>query len=148
MKHLLIISCSGRKDKSEGKMPAIDRYTGVFYSVIKKLKREGKFPGNVDVLIISAKFGLLKPNEPIGCYDLKMNSKQAIKLNKNIISALGKYLEGKEYGEVFINLGKDYMLSVSGYEELLPKNAKIILAEGGIGQKMSQMKKWLIRKKN
>jgi len=144
MKFLLIVSCSGKKNKTKKKIPAIKRYEGVYYKVINKLKRENKFPSNLDIIIISAKYGFLKPNDLIENYDLKMNKKQARKLNKSIVRDLRNYIRDKKYKEIFINLGKDYMLSIRGFEQFIPKETKIIVANGGIGKKMKQMKEWIL----
>lgn len=62
---LLLLACSNRKIRSKGLMPAIERYDGVNYRVIHKLQREGRFPKNVDVKILSAKFGLIDAQTPI-----------------------------------------------------------------------------------
>ena len=145
MKFLLIVSCSGKKNKTKKKIPAIKRYEGVYYKVINKLKRENKFPSNLDVIIISAKYGFLKQNDLIENYDLKMNKKQARKLNKSIVRDLRNYTRDKKYKEIFINLGKDYMLSIEGFEQFIPKETKIIVANGAIGKKMKQMKEWILR---
>ena len=79
-KSLLIISCSGRKIKTLGRMPAIERYDGQSYRIIRKAIREGCFPANLDILIISAKFGLLAWDAKIEDYDQLMSKEQAQKL--------------------------------------------------------------------
>ncbi len=140
---LLIISCSNKKDDSKNKLPAIKRYTGAYYKVLNKLMRENKFPEDVELLIISAKYGLLKPNELIDYYDLKMTYEQAKLLNKRIISKLKIYLKNKCFDEIFINLGKEYMASISGFQELIHPRTKVIIAKGRIGERMKQMKEWL-----
>ena len=66
---LLIISCSSRKINTLGSMPAFERYDGQSYRIICKAIREGCFPTNLDILIISAKFGLLRWDEEIEDYD-------------------------------------------------------------------------------
>ena len=59
MKHyLLILSCSQRKRKDPGFLPAIERYDGVNFRVIKKLGRQSRLLKNLDILIISAKYGI------------------------------------------------------------------------------------------
>jgi len=85
LRFLLIISCSGRKDKTEGRISAIDRYDGVYYKVIKKLRREDKLPENLDIVIISAKYGFLKPDDLIENYDMRMDEERAKRLNSCIV---------------------------------------------------------------
>ena len=79
-KSLLIISCSGAKDKAPGKLPALMRYKGPFYPTLHKAKRENRLPKDLDILIISAKYGLLKSDDPIECYDQEMDCPRANEL--------------------------------------------------------------------
>ena len=58
-KYLLIISCSDRKIQTLGCLPAFELYDGSFYRILRKAIREGYFPNNLDILIISPKYGLL-----------------------------------------------------------------------------------------
>lgn len=139
---LLLIACSNRKIHSKGLLLAIERYDGVNYRVIHKLQREGKFPGNVDVKILSAKFGLIDAQTPIPYYDQRMDKQRAKQLHAQVMRELGK-IAHEPYEEIFINMGKVYLGAMDGYTALLP-NARIKFAEGGIGQKMAAMRNWLV----
>jgi len=70
--YLLIISCSQRKLDTPQSIYAMYRYEGPTYQILRKLRREGHFPLDVDVLIISARYGLLGLREPIHTYNQKM----------------------------------------------------------------------------
>ncbi|MBI4671809.1 MAG: hypothetical protein HY741_09105 [Chloroflexi bacterium] len=122
-------------------MPAIERYDGVNYRVIHKLQREGKFPENVDVKILSAKFGLIDAQTPIPHYDQRMDKQRANELQAQVAREWKKINE-KQYKEIFINMGKTYLVAMGGFD-LLPPSAKVRFAEGGIGKKMAAMKLWL-----
>lgn len=87
-KRLIIISCSDKKNTQPGLLPAIQRYKGAWYGVINKLNREGDLPENLDVFIISAKYGLINSEMLIENYEQKMDYKRARELNKPIISKL------------------------------------------------------------
>jgi len=143
-----VISCSERKNKSENLLPAIERYTGAWYGVINKLKRENRYPPNLDIVIISAKYGFLEPNDPIENYDLRMNEKRAKELNHEVISKFKTLLETKHYNTIFINLGKDYLPSIDGLKDIIPKNSKMIYAKGKVGVRKSQMKKFIVSIEN
>jgi len=140
-KHLLIISCSERKNKSRELLPAIERYTGAWYGVINKLKRENKFPSNLDVVIISAKYGFLRSDDMTEYYDLKMNKRRAIELNNNIIKEFKKLFEHEHYESIFINLGKDYLPAIEGLQNLIPN---LLFAKGRLGVKKREMRKWIL----
>ena len=57
--YLLIISCSQRKADTTKPIYAMYRYDGPTYRTLRKLRREGRFLDTVDVLIISAEYGLI-----------------------------------------------------------------------------------------
>ena len=143
--YLLIVACSGRKLPTAGLIPAIERYDGVNFRVLKKAQREGYFPSNLDTLIISAKYGLIKPETLIENYDHQMTSKRSKFLCDSISANLDDYLSTRTYKEVFINLGKLYFHTISNSKEIRKYGRNLGVAEGRIGEKMSQMKSWLIR---
>lgn len=76
-RRLLIMACSSRKSPAFGLLPAIERYDGVAFRVVKRLLRIVQFPPDVDVMILSAKYGLIGQDEPIGDYDLQMTPELA-----------------------------------------------------------------------
>ncbi len=141
-KSLLIISCSGRKIKTPGRMPAFERYDGQSYRIIRKAIREGCFRANLDILIISAKLGLLRWDEEIEDYDLLMSKEQAHKLRPSIQENLESFLNGRDYDKLFVNMGATYLETLEGFEWKKHFNEKIE-AKGRIGEKSSQMKSWV-----
>src|SRR5436305_3237505 len=50
---VLILSCSQRKRLDFGLLPAIERYDGGHFRVLRKARREGYWPEAMDVLILS-----------------------------------------------------------------------------------------------
>ncbi len=143
-KCLLIISCSNKKSKADGLLPAIERYTGAWYEVIKKLRREKRLPVNLDIVIISAKYGFLKSNEPIEYYDLIMTKERAEELNPKILSSFESLLSNIDYEAVFINLGNDYMPSITGLESIISHDTKLYYAKGRVGERKKRMKEWIL----
>jgi len=109
-KSLLIISCSMSKIKRPGLILANELYRpGKTYASIARAKRDGYFPkDNLDVLIISAKYGLLEWNTEIEWYDWKMDEDRANELRPKIQTDLQSYLEGKNYDKLYIKMAKDY----------------------------------------
>jgi cytoplasmic iron level regulating protein YaaA (DUF328/UPF0246 family) len=141
--YLLIVACSHRKRSDPGLLPAIELYDGVNFRVLRRAQREGYWPKNLDVLILSAKYGLLKPNTLIEDYDLRMTLERAMALQPQVGADLDRYLERTSYSEVFVNLGKIYKVALDSSKRLRPLDRRVHYATGGIGEKMSQMKKWL-----
>ena len=142
-KSLLIISCSGKKDKSPRKLPALMRYKGPFYPTLHKAIRENYFPKNLDILIISAKYGLLKSEDLIECYDQKMDCPRANELRPQIQADLKAFLNGKDYDQLFNGLWKVYNKTLEGFD--LGKYCDhLIPVETNRGKKMRQLKQWII----
>jgi hypothetical protein len=145
---LLLIACSNRKIRTDGLLPALERYDGGTYRVIRKAQREGYFPPNVDIKILSAKFGLIDAKTPIPYYDQKMDRKRAEELRVLVSRDLEQLIHGGRYSEIFINMGKVYLLAVDSFAEIASSNVIVNYAEGGIGSKAKALKEWLKKSKN
>lgn len=134
---LLIISCSQRKTDVNNPAPAFEIYDGPFYRMLKK--NDEKIADKFHIIIISAKYGILSPYDPIEKYNQKMTRRRAKELNKSLKKELTTYLEINEFKDIFISLGKDYKLALTGIDFRTDMKE----AEGGIGKKLSQTKKWI-----
>ncbi len=135
------MGCSQKKDTSPSPMKALDRYEGVNFKILKKFKKEKKLPKNLDVVIISANYGFLRADDYIDDYDLRMDKERALNLHPEVMDRLKELFSMRDYEEIFINLGKDYMPAVEGLENMV--TCPIVYAEGRIGEKMRAMKKWI-----
>ncbi len=135
MKSLLILSCSQRKRDDPAELPAIERYDGPTFRTLRKARREGYWPHNLEVLILSAEFGLIEAETPIPWYDRLMDRKRAIELRPPVSQALAGRLEGCR---IFVHLGSIYRLALP---DLPPET---IYATGAPGQRAAQIKTWLI----
>lgn len=143
-RRLLILSCSARKHPVTGKVVAWELYDGVAFRVVKRLQREGRFPNDVDILILSARYGLIRPNREIAFYDQRMTRDIALHQVTRNRALLHRLLRSGHYKEVFINAGQTYLAALQKVESWLPEGVKLTIAEGSIGRKMQQMKVWLL----
>jgi hypothetical protein len=137
--HLLLLGCSDRKRAVKGRFPALGLYDGVNFRVLRTFLRERGWPPGLCVKILSAKYSLINATDLIETYDQRLDLCTARKKNGEVLKAL------KTVGRpasVFVNLGQDYLPAVDGIDRLFRK-ARIFYAEGGIGLKMAQMKRWL-----
>jgi cytoplasmic iron level regulating protein YaaA (DUF328/UPF0246 family) len=144
--YCLFISCSQRKRSAKQPVSALELYNGFYYQIIKKLMREGRLTTNIDILIISAKYGLLLPSDLILPYEQKMTACRAAEMQDRVGQQLASVLKDRQYQEIFVNLGRDYLSAIVGFESLLPEATKVIYAKGGIGQRGAQMKRWILAK--
>lgn len=138
---LLIISCSAAKCTSPpAKMPAIERYDGVFFKVLRKALRDTDQRTPMVLLIISAKYGLITPDTLIANYDTKINPRQAAKLGHQIRQGVKLAIRRNKPRNILVNLGKSYEAIIRELPEL--QNA--VWAKGPIGKRAATLKSWLI----
>jgi hypothetical protein len=137
-KKALVIACSSRKALDKHPLPAIERYDGVAYRTIRKLQREGRFPEEVDIKILSARLGLIDALTPIVYYDQRMNKHRANELRNKVQEELTR----TNYDEIYIDLGKDYLPVIEEFINYTSK--RIILAHGRIGERLKNLKEWLL----
>lgn len=139
---LLLIACSNRKRRDKGLLPALERYDGVTYRVIRKAMREGYFPPNVDIKILSAKFGLIDAQTRIPYYDQRMDRERAGRLRSQVQSRLEKILISQKYAEVYIDLGKNYFVLLDTF--VFPPDIVFYRIEGKIGIRLCKLKSWFV----
>jgi hypothetical protein len=139
MSSLLIQSCSATKQDVEKPVQALDLYDGYFFRIIKKAVRAGRFQPGLDIMIISAKHGVVESDDEIEYYDQRMDTERARELNDDVVEAIAEKVTANGYEKVWVNLGKDYLPAVDGLEAAI--DAPVGYIEGcGIGMKGKQLK--------
>jgi cytoplasmic iron level regulating protein YaaA (DUF328/UPF0246 family) len=139
MSSLLIQSCSATKQNVEKPVQALDLYDGYFFRIIKKAVRAGRFEPGLDIIIISAKHGVVEPDDEIRNYDQRMDTERAEELNDDVVDAITDKVAEEGYEKVWINLGKDYLPAVNGLETAV--DVPVSYIEGcGIGVKGKRLK--------
>ena len=143
-RRLLVLACSSRKVPSTGPLPAIERYDGVAYRVLKRLQRLGQYPADVDVMIVSAKYGLIESERPIQNYDLRMTPQLALKQAEANRAGLRRLIQSNDYKEAFISAGKTYLLALEPFDTW--RGSVMVTVIGGkIGVQLKLLKEWLLR---
>ncbi|WP_287582277.1 DUF6884 domain-containing protein [Candidatus Borrarchaeum sp.] len=148
-RHLLIISCSKTKNSQlrnneEITLPAIQGYDGKIFLTLRKAFREG-LGQNVDVLIISAKYGLLRATDEISYYEERMTRQKAHELRDRVLSKLKLIVaNGGNYRTIFVMMGKDYFEAISGLSTLIDIPIDIIEMEK-IGKAQQKLRNLLLR---
>jgi hypothetical protein len=141
---LLILGCSARKRATPELLPAIERYDGPLYRVLRKCLREGTAPAALDILIISARYGLLRATDQVECYDQRMTGARASHMREEIGARIAAELSGKTFSRAHISLGSHYLAALGGVEQVSPYVGQVSLAVGGIGQRQAQLRAWLL----
>src|SRR5260221_14613918 len=98
---MLIIACSQRKCLEPGLLPALERYDGGSYRLLRKAKREGYLPEKLDVLILSAKYGLITASTSIATYEQRMTLERAKELQAQTVQTLQNYVQQNSFREVY-----------------------------------------------
>ena len=98
---------------------------------------------SLDVYILSAEFGLIPTNNLIPNYDRRMTPQRAKELQEPTLSEFKHILLNRQYNELFVSLGKDYLRVLAGFELLIPDNLNLIVSKGAIGYKLGELRNWL-----
>lgn len=142
MPSLLVQSCSATKKDAQSPVQAIDLYDGYFFKIIDKAMRTGQFRPEIDIVIISAKHGVVDPGDKIKKYDQRMRTERAAELNDQVVRQLVDKVHSQSYEEIWLNLGFDYLPAVNGLQDAVDVPVSRIEGEG-IGAKGKQLKRFV-----
>ena len=142
---LLVMSCSARKSKATGLLPAFQRYTGPSYSIVKKasssLPAEEAF--QTKIAIISAKYGYLDFNTPIPYYDLMMTETLAKMHRSKAVQSLSQFVDDFDFKEIFLFLSPVYAQAVMPMAEWTD-GIPYCFVKGGMGYRNQFLKNWFL----
>lgn len=145
MSDLLLLSCSKRKLHTPGFLPTIERYDGNAFRVVRRAQRERRAPGDLAILILSAKYGLIGPECSIADYDLQMSADRALALRQEVGGRLDDVLGQLRPQAVFVNLGQLYWLAITmsiAFTQL-EQAGRVRYARGKPGERMAHLRDWL-----
>src|SRR5918911_2047366 len=99
---LLMLGCSATKRPETGLLPAILRYDGPAVRTLRRWQRDHTdHTDTVDLLILSAQFGLIFGDTPIPFYDRRMTASRALWLRSQVRSRLVRQLTTSCYTNTF-----------------------------------------------
>ena len=137
----LVINCSKTKLIDESVLPAIKRYDGPLFKVLRKyISNKNEEASNLSVYILSAKYGFISADEKIYNYDCFLTLNEANKIRENVTNSFKSVCQNNKYEEIFIALSKNYLTLLDGFDDI---KSKLVFATGGNGHKSSQLKQWL-----
>lgn len=146
MKRCLIIGCSEAKLDTPGELPAIERYDGPPFRVLRRFLKNGSLGDSLSelaVFVLSAEFGLISGEQLIPVYDRRMTSHRAEELRSDVLEVFKCEVANQKYGELFLSMGKTYLLALAGYETLLSPAMKVSVSDVTAGRKLTELKFWL-----
>lgn len=137
---LLVLGCSQTKLDAPGLLPAINRYDGSPYRVLRNYLRQQDWPENLSVAVLSAKYGLIGGITGIENYDERMTPEKANAMASKCRATLLDW--ASKHSEFYFSLGKDYLPAVMPtINSGLGNKTKIF--NGPIGMKLNQIKEVL-----
>ena len=141
-KKLLILGCSDRKRDSPEPLPAIDRYDGPSYRILRRFLREFLWPRDVSIAVLSAKYGLFGVLKGIDHYNTRMDQDTAKSKAKKCSAILQRW--AADHTSIHLSLGKDYLPALQPARDSLSTHRNHIeVFEGGIGEKNRRVKNFL-----
>jgi len=146
MAKLLILGPSFRRNSNPELIPAIERYDGLYYRIVRKYMNKLK-KKDIDVIIITEDLNVLFPETkipykpPVGekWRTLPPTSRDPEKIEK-LRNQILKIVKNKRYDEIFIVLNRYYQALLP---DLTPYTEKIISDFEGLGPKAKSLKEWL-----
>lgn len=142
MKRIIITSCSQRKKNNESLLSAIERYDGPNFRLLRKYLNQTT--DELDVYILSAKYGLIYQEKQISFYEEKLNKNNLQEITKLSIAQANRFFTGTEKTkEVFVNLGALYLKVFEPILEKLSEKNELIFTSGSSGRRLAEMHDWL-----
>lgn len=139
-KHLLVLGCSQTKRDTKGELPAIGRYDGPSYRVLRGFLREYSWPETLSVAVLSAQHGLFGVLKPIGNYNYRMQPADAERHRAASRQTLAAW--GRTHDTIHFSLGKSYLPAVQDAIDYDLKDRAEVF-EGPIGMKLHRIKDFL-----
>lgn len=146
-RRVLILACSRRKRTGQALMPAVKRYDGPLFRVLRKFLREHPTGAeSVDVYILSGKFGLVSASHHVPQYDVRLTCQRADKLQPQVLAQFERIVSGDySYRDVLICAGKAYRRALDGHERLVGSSTTVTVSRGPIGSQQRDLYRWLRR---
>lgn len=139
---MLILACSQRKRPDEQLLPALERYDGPAFRVLRRFLRDSS-SDPPDVLILSAEYGLIPHDLPIAAYDRKMTPDRAHQLRPRVLAEFERMTTSRPFPEILIFAGRQYLPALYTDGSSLSDNATIRVCVGSLGRKLAELHDWL-----
>lgn len=145
MARSLLLSCSKLKRVDAADLPAIHRYDGPAFRLLRRYLRSTE--NDLEVYILSSEFGMIRGDRAIPNYERRMTLQRARELQPLVTQQTEQILECNKrknsWEELFINLGKTYLRAFETARHLFAVNSKLRIASGSHGKRLSEMYDWL-----
>lgn len=144
---MIVLSASQRRSTDPDPLPAIERYDGVYFRLVKKYLREKRL-SDTDIIIVSERNGIARPDENVPYIKpfrgkLHLPKKQLEELKLSNLLKLESIFNQHHYKEIFVVCGKEYQKLIEGFGQLT--DAEVVFCKGrGLGPKAQDLKRWIL----
>ena len=143
MTRCLILSCTQAKRSDDGLLPALERYDGPTFRVVRRFLADADpVLRDVDVYVLSARYNLIIAGQRIANYDQRITPTRAAELRPQALARLQEILS-QGYAEVFLSLSRSYLQAVNGFEALVPDDTQVTVSRAAAGRRLTELKRWL-----
>lgn len=139
---MLILACSRRKRSDEELLPAVERYDGPAFRVLRRFLRERPADAPT-VLILSAEHGLIAHDLHIAAYDREMTPARASQLRPRVLAELNRIFGIRTPRDILVFAGRDYLAALGADDgsSIVGLNTKV--CRGALGKKLAVLHDWL-----
>lgn len=140
---LLILKCSSSKRGPDELVPAIERYDGPLWQVLRAyLRKQGLWSSDLDIYGLSAEFGLIPAQRAIPLYERTMDSGRAYELNPQVLATFQTLME-RQYDQLCLGVSQRYLAALAGWEAHVPSTTVVTTTDGTAAIKLGQLRAWL-----
>lgn len=140
---LLILQCSSSKRSSAEPIPAIERYDGPLWRVLRAYRREqGLWGADLEVFGLSAEYGLIPAEQTIPMYERTIDTDRANELHPTVLGEF-RALMSRGYDQLCLGVSQRYLQVLEGWEELVPPKTAVTVTDGTEAIKLGQLRAWL-----
>lgn len=142
MSRAVFLSCSRTKRPASGPLPAVERYDGPLFRVLRGYlgDAEGDVPS---VWVISAKYGLISGQEKIRNYDQMLKNELGAPFLRMVGKGLQGAYESEPWDEALMLGGEQYRRAVTLGAATISPAPPLRLVGGSIGAQASTLRRWL-----
>lgn len=139
------MACTATKVTTLDPIPAIQRYDGPSFRVVRKWQRtHPDLAAQLDLLILSAKLGLITADQLIENYNQRLTPQRAAVLQPIVSAALQRFVaEHGPYTATLLHLGRDYLPAIAPEGLQSELFGTVLHTSGGIGMQLRHLKAWL-----
>lgn len=137
-RRLLVLSCAQRKRQNAEPLPAIERYDGPTFRLLRRYRRIHS-DHHLDIYILSARYGLIPGHQQIPTYDVEMTPERSDLLRTCVTRTIRSIVEESKYQAILACAGRHYLnLIANGLQDV-----EYDFASGTVGRQLTLLHNWL-----